>query len=114
LTGRDRELQRVADALADPACRGAVIIGEPGVGKSRLAREVAEMAAAQDMYVEWLQATRSAATVPLGAVTDLVPDAVRSDDVAALMRGAATTMRGRAAGRRALVCVDDAQLLDPA
>ena len=49
-------------------------------------------------FVDWVQATRSAAAVPLAAVADLVPDEVRSDDIVALMqtlrRGAARPRRG--------------------
>src|SRR5689334_22855058 len=49
LVGRSRELQELADSLAD-AIRGAggvhLILGDPGVGKTRLASELCDHAAA--------------------------------------------------------------------
>jgi hypothetical protein len=59
-----------------------------------------------------VQATRSAAAVPLGAVAGLVPESVRSDDVLQLMRACADALIERAGGRRIVLGVDDAQLLD--
>jgi MoxR-like ATPase len=66
LVGRADELERVAQARA----RGsdAVLInGLAGVGKSRLAREVLAQAERDGAIAGWVQATRSAASVPLGA-----------------------------------------------
>lgn len=66
LVGRAGELERVAQARA----RGsdAVLInGLAGVGKSRLAREVLAQAERDGAIAGWVQATRSAASVPLGA-----------------------------------------------
>ena len=58
----------------------------PGVGKSRLAREAQDAAERDGAFVDWVQATRSAAAVPLGAVADLVPEEVRSDDIVTVLR----------------------------
>jgi DNA-binding NarL/FixJ family response regulator len=114
LVGRDRELEAIAAARAEVACRGVVIVAEPGVGKSRLAREALAAAERDGALVAWTQATRSAAAVPLAAVADLVPDEVRSDDIVALMRHSGEQLRARAGDREVVVGVDDAQLLDPA
>ncbi|HEX3977363.1 MAG TPA: LuxR C-terminal-related transcriptional regulator [Solirubrobacteraceae bacterium] len=113
LIGRDRELAEITAARADGGCHGVVVIAEAGVGKSRLAREAQATAEREGAFVEWVQATRSAATVPLAAVADLVPDTVRSHDVVALMRHCGEDLRERAAGRPVVLGVDDAQLLDP-
>ena len=86
LVGRDRELAEIAAARADGECHGVVVVAEPGVGKSRLAREAQASAEREGAFVAWIQATRSAATVPLAAVAELVPESVRSDDVVTLMR----------------------------
>jgi DNA-binding CsgD family transcriptional regulator len=113
LVGRDHELAEIAAARADNGCRGVVVIAEAGVGKSRLAREAQATAEREGAFIEWVQATRSAATVPLAAVAELVPDAVRSDDVVAMLRRCGEDLRERAAGRPVVLGVDDAQLLDP-
>ena len=39
--GREAELRTLGDLLADPACRLATILGPGGIGKTRLAVEVA-------------------------------------------------------------------------
>ena len=41
LVGRDQELARLTAALGEDSCRVVTIVGEPGIGKTRLAREVA-------------------------------------------------------------------------
>ena len=61
----------------------------------------------------WVQATRSAAAIPLGAFADLLPADVRSDDLLELMRRSAAALRGRADGRRIVIGVDDGHSLDP-
>src|SRR5262249_26283934 len=82
------------------------ITGPAGVGKSRLAREAVNGAAA----VHWIQATRSAAAVPLAAGAGLVPDSARSDDVGGLVRACERSLRGQGG----VLAGGGAQLLDPA
>src|SRR3984885_12498429 len=113
LVGRDRELAEIAAARADVGCHGIVVIAQAGMGKSRLAREAQASAQRDGALIEWVQATRSAATVPLAAFADLVPDEVRSEDTVALLRRCGEELRHRAAGRTVVLGVDDAQLLDP-
>jgi DNA-binding NarL/FixJ family response regulator/type II secretory pathway predicted ATPase ExeA len=111
LVGRDDELETLAQARADAGCRGVIITAPAGVGKSRVARAACE--SANDALVEWVQATRSAATVPLAALAGIVPEEARSDDVVQLMRRCAESLAARAGRRPVLVAIDDAQLLDP-
>jgi predicted ATPase/DNA-binding CsgD family transcriptional regulator/Tfp pilus assembly protein PilF len=61
LLGRDREAGQVRGLLDDPAIRLVTIIGPGGVGKTRLALDVAQGALADD---------RDVAFVPLSAITD--------------------------------------------
>ena len=69
------ELQRIAGTRGEDGSRGVVLMGPAGVGKSRLAREAhAEAASATARSSSWVQATRSAATVPLGAFAGLLPE----------------------------------------
>ncbi len=113
LVGRDAELERIAAARGDGACPGIVVSAGVGVGKSRLAREAYAMAEREGALVDWVQATSSAATVPLGAFAGLIPDDVRSDNALELMRHSTDALRRRAGGRKIVLGVDDAQLLDP-
>ncbi|MEZ0294289.1 MAG: AAA family ATPase, partial [Solirubrobacteraceae bacterium] len=113
LIGRDAELEAIAAARADAGVSGVVVIADAGIGKSRLAREAFAQAEAAGAPVAWVQATRSAAAVPLGAFADLIPDDVRSDDTLELMRRSTEALRERAGGRRLVLGLDDAQRLDP-
>jgi DNA-binding CsgD family transcriptional regulator len=105
LVGRERELESVRATAGG----GVVIAGEAGVGKTRLAREIAEAAVAP---VEWVRATRSAASMPLGAFAALL-GAERGEGVELLAR-ARHALAEKAEGRRLVLCVDDGQHLDDA
>ena len=97
--GRDAERAQVAAAHADPSCVGVIFSGPPGVGRSRLAREVVLEAERAGDLTYWTQATASSATVPLGAFVALIPDEVRSEDPLELIRRSTERVRARAAGR---------------
>jgi DNA-binding NarL/FixJ family response regulator/type II secretory pathway predicted ATPase ExeA len=114
LVGRDSELAEIAAGLASGESHGVVIVAGPGVGKTRLAREAIAAAPAKEAMTLWVQGTRSAATIPLAALASVIPADVRPDDPVALMRSCGDAMRERAGGRRVVLAVDDAQLLDPA
>ena len=111
--GRDDELERIAVARGESACLGVVVSADAGMGKSRLAREAYTAAEREGALVDWVQATSSAAAVPLGAFAGLLPNDVRSDDTLELMRRSVAALRDRAGGRKVVLGVDDAQLLDP-
>jgi DNA-binding CsgD family transcriptional regulator len=109
--GRDVELAAIADARADGRC-GVVLCAEAGVGKSRLGREAVATAERTGALTEWVQATRSAGLVPLGAVAGLLPDGIRSDQAFRLLQASAQALHERAGERPIVVGVDDAQWLD--
>jgi hypothetical protein len=113
LLGRDAELEEIAARLSDPGARGLVLTAGAGVGKSRVAREAMAAAARDGALTEWVQGTRSAAALPLGAFAALVPERGEADDAVDLLRRCGDALRERAAGRRIVLGVDDAQLLDP-
>jgi DNA-binding CsgD family transcriptional regulator len=114
-TGREAELRLVGEALSGRSTSGVVIVGAAGVGKTRLAAEAAELAGAQRCAVEWVRASRSARSIPLGAFAALLPATDRRlPDGVELLASARHALAERAAGRRLVLCVDDGQLLDDA
>ena len=77
LKGRDSELGAIRRALSGAGDRcGVVIVGAAGVGKTRLAREVLDRAAACGERTSWIVGTASARPLPLGAFTALIGDAI--------------------------------------
>lgn len=95
--------------------RGLVLSGAPGVGKTRLARECSKVADAAGLATAWVTATRSARKLPLVALAPLLPSADtigRGDNRVGLLRDLAAHLLDRAGGRRLVLVVDDAHLLD--
>lgn len=105
LIGRDEELRAVRTALAGHGC---VIAGPPGVGKTRLAAD-AVAALDPDRSVVRVVATPSAATLPFGAVSHLLPGGV-----APTIADVILALRDGHLGPEPVVVVDDAQWLDDA
>jgi DNA-binding CsgD family transcriptional regulator len=110
--GRDEELANIADARADGCC-GVVVCAEAGIGKSRLGREALATAEQTGAMTEWVQATRSAGLIPLGACAGLLPEEVPSGQAFRLLQTTVQSLHERANGRPIVVGVDDAQWLDP-
>ena len=115
LVGRRAEVEVLSAILADTPAGGVVLAGEAGVGKTRLAREALARAEAAGWEVEWLAATRAAASIPFGVVSHLLPPAEHlGDDRLETLRRAAELLAERSGGRPLLVGVDDAHQLDDA
>jgi hypothetical protein len=116
LVGRGEELGFVERAFGARPGGGVVLMGAGGVGKTRLAREIAErFSSARERKVVWVSATRSAGGVPFGAFAHLLPalDA-RGLDRLAVMMLARRAVLDYASEDAALLVVDDAHLLDDA
>jgi predicted ATPase len=113
LVGRDGELGFVGELLSDRTANGVVVAGASGVGKTRLAVEVSEIARAMGFAVEWVRATRSAASVPFGAFAAFLPALTGWVAGAELLSALRHALAARARERRLVLCVDDGHLLDP-
>ncbi|HXA31363.1 MAG TPA: LuxR C-terminal-related transcriptional regulator [Acidimicrobiales bacterium] len=115
MEGRTEEFRLVQEALEEgQAARGVVLAGPPGVGKTRLAQEVMAQARAGGALAEWGVATRSAATIPLAALTHLIPASSQPRGALDLMAATVAALADRAGGRPVIVGIDDAHLLDDA
>ena len=103
--GREPELDQVARALASGL--GVVLVGDAGVGKTRLLAEAIERSEVAGQRVLMVRATRSSFVVPLGAFAPLLPV---GGEAASLSR-AREAILGRSP---AVLAIDDAHALDDA
>ncbi len=113
LVGRQGELAQILEARSVGAT-GAVISGEAGVGKTRLARQAILDAEAAGAYVAWTRATRSSSPIPLAALGTLVPAGTPAGEDAGLVQTITAGLRAQAGTREIVLGVDDSHLLDPA
>jgi hypothetical protein len=115
LVGREKELADASWRLAERRGGGVVVVGAAGVGKTRLAVELADAAQSRGNVVKWVRATRSATSIPLGAFAALLPplEGAVSSPTELLARARHALVRGGEDGPMVL-CVDDAHLLDDA
>ncbi|MFD4366048.1 LuxR C-terminal-related transcriptional regulator [Rhodococcus sp. NPDC058521] len=111
LAGRAEELVFLENALSgNKDYAGAVISGQSGVGKSRLAREALTSAESRGLVVRWAVATESARTIPLGTFAEWASEP--HNNMVQLVRGVIDALTDRLAAAEVVVGVDDAHLLD--
>ncbi len=110
MVGRDDEVSQAWAALDDASeFQGVLFVGDSGVGKSTLARALADTAASRGLTVRFVLGTESGRAVPLGAFYWLVTlDTAR--EPAAMLAAAHETLERE---DNLVVIVDDAHLLDP-
>ncbi|PRZ41195.1 DNA-binding SARP family transcriptional activator [Antricoccus suffuscus] len=118
-TAREEEFSVLKSAIVrgnerPGAPSGAVVYGQPGVGKTRLIQEAVAWAQDQQMHTAWAIGTRSARQTPYAALAHLTPElsAASFEDPAGLYRAFAAALLG-ADRRRFVLAIDDAHLLDP-
>ena len=82
--GRRRELDALSTAL-NAACDGhgrlVLVAGEPGIGKTRTALEVAAMASKQDAVIAWGRCHEEAGAPPYRPWAQLLGAVASSQDV---------------------------------
>lgn len=107
--GRDQEFAHALDALAEhSAYRGVALVGEAGVGKTALARSLADELKSRGRKERFVLGTETARAVPLAAFERWVP-VDEPHEPTVLLAGA---HRALADERDLLIVVDDAHLLD--
>ena len=114
LIGRREELSIIERTLGEDQYRGLLLAGAPGVGKTRLAREALAAAEAAGCETRWAVASRAVAAIPFGAVAHLLPPAEEKSTHLQVLQQAGQWLAERAGGRRVVLGIDDAHMLDDA
>ncbi|MCI0633857.1 MAG: ATP-binding protein [Actinobacteria bacterium] len=110
--GRREELEFLDRATNRPETAGVVVAGAPGVGKTRLVREVLARAEGAGRSAAWAQATRSGSTIPFGAPAHLLPAQIAGAGRRNLLRIAADAIAELSPTESLVLGIDDANLLD--
>src|SRR5689334_24117062 len=103
-------MRTIAAAIAEPDVAGIVVHGAAGVGKSRIARDALQAAAADGCEVRWAVGTSSAKALPLGVLAAWADSS--STDSLELVRGAIESLTAAPPGTPVVLGVDDAHLVD--
>jgi DNA-binding CsgD family transcriptional regulator len=116
LAGREHELGYAIDSILEG--RTVVIAGAPGVGKTRLAREIAGQLTDRSRpeasrHVEWIIGTAEGIPLtPFAHLLDHLPPSTGGPAVSTPLALLRRTLRERSGGRPVLIVADDAHLLD--
>jgi DNA-binding CsgD family transcriptional regulator len=110
VVARDDELRQALAALEDDAeFHGVALVGDSGVGKSTLARALADTLESGGATVRYVLGTQTGRAIPLGAFYRSVT-VEAAHEPAAMLAAARKTLERE---ENLVVVVDDAQLLDP-
>mgnify|MGYP003835582261 CR=1 FL=1 len=116
MVGRQAELRAVRAALSGPPThrRGVLIAGSAGVGKTRLAQEVAAGLAVAGWRLSRAHASGSGTGLPLAALAGLIPPLTSptTPPPTTPVQRALAGLRAAVGGTRSVLVIDDAHLLD--
>ncbi|GIJ19878.1 LuxR C-terminal-related transcriptional regulator [Micromonospora lutea] len=111
--GRAEQLDRLRVAVAGVHGRGILFTGSAGIGKSRLLHEGVD-ALPGDNYAVWrIAASATTSAMAFGGLVQVLPEQPQGLSPAGILRWAVDVLQQQAAGRRIVLAVDDAHLLDP-
>ena len=110
MTGRGDEMDLLATLLDGAVFQGVVLAGGAGVGKTRLAREAAAVAAERGWVVRSVHGTVAAQGIPLGAFSQWMEQV--DGQPLTLVSSAIAAVTAAPANSSVLVVVDDVDLLD--
>ena len=108
-TGRHLILEGALDALSGGVA-SLFLVGDPGVGKTRLAQELVQRLEEQDRRTARVIATIAGRGAPLAPLAHLLPP-MAGQDAGAVFRSAREVFTVE--GDRMVLLVDDAHVLDP-
>ncbi|MEV2240736.1 LuxR C-terminal-related transcriptional regulator [Micromonospora sp. NPDC049891] len=111
--GRAEQLDRLRVAVAGVRGRGILFTGIAGIGKSRLLHEGVD-ALPGEKYAVWrIAASATTSAMAFGGLVQVLPEQPQGLSPAGILRWAVDVLQQQAAGRRIVLAVDDAHLLDP-
>lgn len=111
LTGRAEELRLVSEScFSTSEYTGVVVVGPAGIGKSRLIREAMRLATEAGATVRFVAGTASSRSIPLGAFAEWADP--HGANALQAVRTAVDGLTSTTRGKRVVVIVDDAHLLD--
>lgn len=110
LVGRRVEMRLIEAAISDPSVSGVAICGPSGVGKSRVAREALQAAAAAGREVRWVVGTSCGRGLPLGALASWA--GLAGGDSLQVVCEVIESLTAASSEAPVVVGVDDPHLLD--
>ncbi|MEH1053748.1 LuxR C-terminal-related transcriptional regulator [Micromonospora sp. CPCC 206171] len=112
--GRTEELDRLHSAVDGAEGRGLILSGHAGIGKSRLLREGVSALPADRYAIWYVAASTATAALPFGGLAQVLPaEQPQGLSPAGVLRWGVEVLQEQAAGRRIVLAIDDAHLLDP-
>lgn len=113
LTGRGPDVEAILRLLLADGQHGVLLVGDTGVGKSRVVEAVLHRCAVSSHHIARITCAPADRDLPFGAVRQLLPEMSGSPDTSVELPDAVSAALLKAAeGRTIIVAVDDASWLD--